>query len=157
MQLKLLAANVLSFVLDSSNCLTAFLLLRPSHLTGNLTNKSLKYTGAWQSKHLYTSVSILNCICFLTGSQCSSSRQSVLLSYLVLLSISFAQMFCILWNFLMSISGRSANMLLQQSKWDITVASNRVSVASSVRNHLTNLMHCKFNIADLHLTTMWYM
>ena len=113
MQLKLLAVNVLSFILGSNNCLSAFSLLRPSCLTGNLTNKSLKYTGTWQSKHLYVSVSILNCICFLTVSQCSSSRHCVVLLYLVLQSVSFVQMFCILWNFLMSTSGRSANILLQ--------------------------------------------
>ena len=99
--LKLLSANVLYLVLGTVSAIPGSLPdLRPSP-----PGWCWRYFGAFPFSDLCTNVSNLWMTLCLIGSQCSSLRASVALSYFVLFNTNFCCCILTCWSFAMSQSG----------------------------------------------------
>ena len=153
--LKDLAANVCSLTKGTISLLYGELDLSSVSFVSFIVNKLLKYSGAWLFRHLYVNVSILKWILVLIGNQWSVLKHSVTLSYLSLLSISLAAIFCTHCNLCMSVSGSPTSIALAQSKWDMTKPMTSVLQVSSVKMSHIALSFWRFHIAILHLLAIW--
>ena len=96
---KDLSQTVLFILNGTDNLFLSSEDLNPVRLTGFSCSKSARYLGPDPLRHLYTKDNILKLMRCRTGSQCSSFKARVELSYFFFWRTNFAQMFCILCIF----------------------------------------------------------